>query len=230
MATKHDVWKWLNGDDKNYYEGVTLVEEIAPDEVLLPNLKTGISFMNRRYLEKVLDKIFKNFPENSIKNEVNARPSHASPTEIQEKKELTHQDYHRIAEDELAKAYVERRKLSNQFHKCNSDEERANVSRQIKAKIAEIGELKSRIAVFKETGIMPAKPSASDEFAMPADDADLLKAIQNFRSKVSSQKRLLNKYDSQPRTKSKAEHEYRLTQLQNHVKNLVDERNRRSQK
>lgn len=229
MLTKYDVWKWLDDKERNYYEGVQLLEGIMPNQVLLPKLKEGVSFMNRKYLDKIMKQLFYDFPAQSeALHEAPAAPSQPSTTEKEQKKDLTPADYHRIAEKELARAYATRRNLSNQFHLCKSNKERANLSDRIKDLIKDIGELKARINVYKETGYMPPKVVIDKSFKIPKDAGALAQKINNYRTKISNQKLLLKNYDAQPRRKSKENHELRLQYLIECLKQMEDERDARS--
>lgn len=235
--TKYDFWKYLNDKDANYFDGVALVEKVSPNEPLLSLLKNGATIVNRLFLKKVMERIYAEFPTQQqiivaalTKQQqlVNASAKRQDKKgEKEASKQLDNSDFHRIAEKELAACYVKRRQLSNSFHDCKTDAERASVSDAIKDKIQEINELKTRISVFKETGIMPQKSTAK-EFEIPESDADLVLAIQNFRAKVSAQKRLLKDYDSQNRKNSKEEHQLKLVEYQNQLKKLEDEREKRS--
>lgn len=225
--SKYDFWKYLQLKDANYFDGVELVEKVSPNEPLLPLLKNGATIVNRLFLKKIMERIYDDFPTSQQQLVTASAKRHDKKGEKEASKQLDNSDFHRIAEKELAACYVKRRQLSNSFHDCKTDAERASVSDAIKDKIQEINELKTRISVFKETGIMPQKSTAK-EFEIPESDADLVLAIQNFRAKVSAQKRLLKDYDSQNRKNSKEEHQLKLVEYQNRLKQLEDEREKRS--
>lgn len=218
---KIDIWRWLRSEEKNYFEGVEILGKACPKHPLLANLQEDVSFMNRRYLEAAMQKVYEGF---SIKKKEVAVASEPS----QPVRELKEDDKHRILEKELAKLYAERRRLSNTFHNCNSNAERAIVSDNIKSLIIDINTQKSRIGVYKATGVVPPLPGGG-KLEIPQDNGKLQRLILNFRSKVSAQRKLINEYDQQERRKPKAKHEYHLSELETTLRKLENERKKREQ-
>lgn len=221
-----EIWQWLEGD-KDYFKGVELLGKYCPNHLMLESLKIGnMSVVNRAYLERILKDTFKD-----LKGKPSAKPKPVTAKKERKVKEfvkqLTHDDFKRIAEKELAAAYADRRRFSNQFHFCKTDEERAVLSDEIKEVIQDINSLKTRLAAFKSTGVMPPKVEITG-FKTPESDVDLERSILNYRAKVSTQKRLIENYDIQPRKKTKAQHELKLTELRKKLKQLEDERESRN--
>jgi len=221
-----EIWKWLDSE-KDFFQGIKLMEKYCPDHTMLNSLRSGtMSVMNRMYLEQILKNKYrelKDTPEKKVKKTPKPIPA-KKPA-----KKLTQADYKRIADKELGEAYAYRRRLSNKFHECKTDTERAAVSDEIKETIQNINELKSRIGVYKTTGKMPEKITIKG-FEIPEDDLELDLTYRNFKSKVSNQKRLIENYDKEPRRKSKYEHELTLEELKRKLQLLKNERDKRIKK
>ena len=219
-----EIWKWLESD-KDYFKGIELMDKYCPTHSMLAGLKAGnMSIVNRAYLEHILkDTLTKLKPTKKPKVEPAQKKTKQPKQAV---KQLTHDDFKRIADKELATAYSDRRRFSNQFHFCKTDEERANLSDEIQEVIQDINDLKSRINVYKSTKKMPPKIEVKG-FEIPKTDVDLLKKRNNYRAKVSTQKKLILDYESKERKMTKAEHELRLSQLENKLKILDDEKQRR---
>lgn len=133
------------------------------------------------------------------------------------------------ADPELRKMYIEkstlftrRAKLSNQFHVCTTDAQRAKVSIRVQLVQREIEALKNRIEHYLNTG--KTKTMKSDKFPVPDDPYKRLKKRNSLRSNISNYKRKLKHLaglpDNHPDRKNIDKYETKLNNLQMHLKHV----------
>lgn len=212
-----EIWEWLQSD-MNYWQGVKLLQQVAPDHVLLDVFKAEASAINRTLLEQALKAAKQSFAERqAAKND--------TPADTETPKTLTRHDRARLMNKDLRRKYAERRELSNQLHLCKSDEERATLSDTIRAMIAEIEAIKAALAVFEKTGELPAPTTEQPTESLT--DVDVLKAIKRLRTRISNQKKRIADFDPAKARKSKEALTHALHTMQRELTQLNEEKTNR---
>lgn len=211
-----EIWEWLQGD-RNYWHGVKLLAQVAPRHVLLNMFKAECTAVNRALLEQALKAAKQTFAERQ------GKPT--QPQADDQPRQLTRHDRARLLNKDLRRKYAERRALSNQFHDCKSDEERATLSDTIRAMIEEIQQIKAALAVFERTGELP--PANAPAPTQDHTDADLLKAIKRLRTRISNQKKRIAEYDPAKARKSKEALTHALHTMQRELTQLNEEKTNR---
>lgn len=213
-----------------YQEGIEALRAAQPGHVLLRILSMGESAANRLILAGELKKIG-----------VSTSPPTPSPIERGDDELLTQEvnDSLDDTEDEVltrlrmqqSDLFCDRRKLSNSFHECDTDAERAKVSRDIQQVQRQIEWVRKQIADYKAFGYIPGK---DEKYPVPEDPFVLLSLRNSLRASVSrktKEVRLLAA-DVMDEVAGAAEKllkaETKLTELQNHltrVQKTVEVRN-----
>ena len=156
----------------DYLAGVQLLMAQRPDHLLLETLKGGFSPLNVIYMKRAL----KDLPQPKVIEEV----------EI--KKEDT--ALHQVMIDKKS-LFGRRAKLSNTFHSCSSDADRANVSDDIQQVQRQIEGTLSSISFYKKNGTMPAK---EEDTQINLSGIELIKRRNSLRSNISIKKRQIENY------------------------------------
>lgn len=162
-----------------------------------------------------------------LESEVSKLPAPAEPpgqpmsaqavVDLDEPIELTH--LHR----QQSTLFGERRKLSNIFHECFTDRQRADVSKRIQVVQLQIEHVRGCIDHFKSTGQMPVQ---DERYPIPKDPFELLaleRSLMSSLSRKSNQIRQLgldlieNVTGAEDRLK-KAEKKY--SELQKHLEHV----------
>lgn len=155
--------------EAEYNRGLRHVMQRNPKEVLLPTLQTGYSRVNIIYMAAALRRL---------------------PEEVKEAEETT-PALAKKADPALRELWAERtrlfgemNKMSNYFHECTTDAQRAENSKAILKKWDEIQAVKSRIAHYEKNGVMPVVVS-DEEFPLPDDPIELMKKLASIRAMIS---------------------------------------------
>lgn len=127
--------------------------------------------------------------------------------------------------------FCERRRLSNRFHECDTDAERANVSRDIQKVQRQIEFVRRQIEDYKQHGRIPGK---EDKYPVPDDPFVLLSLRNSLRASISRKSkeiRLLGEdvaNEVAGATEKLQRAEIKMNELQNHltrVQKAVEDRN-----
>lgn len=131
-----------------YWKNVDWLRSAWPDWVLIPTLEQGFSYPNCIYLTYGLRRMAHKMDAPRVAEKQLLR-SH-SPEQIKlwfvKKRTL----------------YGERAKLSNRFHDCSTDEQRAAVSKDIERLQLEIEKVQKVIREWQEKGVLPQKAREED--------------------------------------------------------------------
>jgi hypothetical protein len=149
---------------EDYFAGLEFLKLKKPDYALLASLEKGYSAINCKYL---------NFALNSI-------PETAEENRKEKPLQLI------LIEKERSKLFGERAKLSNKFHDCSADTERARISDQVQIVQRKIEAFNLQIRHYNRTGKLPEE---QNEF--PEDPIELMKKRDSLRSSISYFKREL---------------------------------------
>lgn len=137
---------------EDYQAGVEWLGRVAPDHKLLGALRRKYSKINTMYLERILSKLGER-PTARIKR-----------LEAEPELDVNLLDPEYVAlQRRISNLFGLRRKLSNSFHDCSTDEERASVSIEIGHIQSKIGRaLKSR-RYFQRNGEFPMIEEEEEE-------------------------------------------------------------------
>lgn len=161
-----------------YWENVALVQQKAPNSVLLPTLKAGYSKVNIIYLNSILKKI-------------TALPKAAPPPpEDEYTVTLT---WGADADETLRGLWAQRtqlfgemNKLSNHFHDCKTDDQRLANSKAIMRIWAKIEDAKTNIRHYEQHKCLPEPVDEID--TLPDNPVQLSKRLASLRSRISQKK------------------------------------------
>ena len=181
--------------DVEYSQGISRLKKHNPNHPLLSQLEKGLSAINKIYLKKALADVPTAEPEPSA-------VAHDDPTLEQLK-------------IEQRKLFSERAQLSNRFHKCKTDAERAANSNSIKMVQRRIQSLWDRIDYFEANGELPKE---DEKYPLPDDRGKLQMKINSLRASISQKKKkILSLYDQQvPKADIEAQ-QRKLDHLENYL-------------
>jgi hypothetical protein len=185
----------------DYMAGVEWVAFQRPNHPLLDTLQAGMSPINEMYLKHVLKSV-------------------GEPQEIeQEEDQLVQPDDPQliIMQKERRDLFIRRARLSNQFHDCRTDSERALVSDDIRVVQKQIGALLRRIHVFKTTGELP---DLEEQEGIPENGVALMRRKHSVRTNISHKERSLRQSmhkKGEQWDKKRAKWEKRLKELRHEL-------------
>lgn len=159
-----------------YLEKLEALERAVPRHLLLRVFRLIQSAGNEMLLDLELSK--------------QPAPPVAPPAGIQEDEEedpdAVEDETLRRMRMEQSNLFVDRRKLSNQFHSCINTRERAAVSEKIQVIQHRIEEVRLRIAQYKEYGRVP---EPDEKYPVPGNPFQLLALQGSLRSSISRKKK-----------------------------------------
>lgn len=139
-----------------------------PREVLLPALQSGYTRANVVYMLAALNRL----PD---PEEVEYLPTKGTkPAD----------DTLRALWAERTRMFGEMNRMSNKFHECTTDQDRAENSRDILRKWDEILAVKSKIRHYEEFGEV-LKEDEQEKFPLPDDPIALMKKLASIRVQIS---------------------------------------------
>lgn len=150
---------------KEYFDQLTWLEKVQPGHVLLPTLRSGFSAINCIYLASAL-KSMATEPDAPEKAQAQVNEDPNTPDSI------------RKLHMQRRTLFTDRAKLSNSFHDCQSDQERAAVSVRIEAIQNQIEHINKQLRDWKERGKLPEKEEDPTE-------ADLMRRINALNGAIS---------------------------------------------
>lgn len=162
---------------QEYSQHLLRIERDNPTEVLLPALRSGWSRANEMYLRAALRRLVV-----SEQLSESFKLSESSPKETAKPADATL----RALWAERTRLFGEMNKMSNFFHDCKTDEERAANSAAILRKWQEILVVKGKIRHYEEHGEMP--PEQEEEDILPDNPVLLSKKLNSFRAGISQTK------------------------------------------
>jgi|GEM_PF-6534593 len=107
--------------------------------------------------------------------------------------ELGYQVRHRHMMAEISKLSGQRAVISNRFHKCQSNQERALVSDELRIIQTSISDARQRIRYLEKFGEETIATSLDDKYPVPADRYAISKMIANHDSYISKYRKTLDK-------------------------------------
>lgn len=212
-----------------YTAKIEALRAAQPGHILLRILSMGETAANRLILDGELKKIGASPPTPSPMERGGATPRVAEADE--ETPDDTDDEVLTRLRMQQSDLFCDRRKLSNSFHDCDTDAERAKVSRDIQRVQRQIEWVRKQIADYKAFGYIPGR---DEKYPVPDDPFVLLSLRNSLRASVSrktKQVRLLAS-DVADEVAGAAEKlqkaEAKLIELQNHltrVQKTIQDRN-----
>lgn len=151
-----------------YNNGLERIMQENPREVLLPALQSGYTRANVVYMLAALNRL-------PAAEEVEYLPT--KPTKPAD-------DTLRALWAERTRLFGEMNRMSNKFHECTTDQDRAENSRGILRKWDEILAVKSKIRHYEEFGEV-LKEDEQEKFPLPDDPIALMKKLASIRVQIS---------------------------------------------
>lgn len=163
---------------EDYIAGLQWLELKQPGHPLLNTLKSGFSKLNKLYLEHALRSV----------------PAIPKPKTSNEKEEVAII----LLEKEKKSLYGRRAKLSNSFHECTTDAQRADVSDQIQLIQRQIETINQSLRHYEQTGEILSQEADSKDEPLSSNGVQLMKRRNSIRASVSRFKRLLEQLAAMP--------------------------------
>lgn len=189
-----------------YEEKLELLRHHNPAHILLRMLTASRSASSTLILDRLIADI----------------PVKAAP-EVQEEEPEDVRDLDDPADVKLAAMRREqsdlftiRRRLSNSFHDCQNDRQRASVSDQVQEVQRQIDRLFAKIDAYKSLGLDPGK--RDEKYPIPEHPGDRVQLQYSLRSSISRKRGQIKDLADQPEKLEKAE--AKLRELQNHLKHV----------
>ena len=165
---------------EQYTATVARIRRDNPSEPLLNVLEKGYSKINEVYLKQALRRL-------EIMPEMAPEP---------EKGNGKNDAYGIMLQKEKKTLYGRRARLSNQFHDCSSDQDRAVVSEQIQDIQKLIEDVRKKIAYFEKHGEPAPEERSHVDADLPTNPIQLMNKLNSVRSAISYAKRQITKYAS----------------------------------
>lgn len=168
-----------------YEQYTATVKRIArdnPSEPLLGVLQRGYSKINEVYLKQAMRRL-ELMPE-------------MAPPPAEETNEQAG-DYLAVLNKEKKTLYGRRARMSNQFHDCTTDQERARVSEQIQDIQGLIEEVRGKISYYHKHGQPKPEERKIIDADLPTNPIELTRELNRVRSAISYARRQIRKYAPQ---------------------------------
>lgn len=136
---------------EDYFAGIDWIERVKPDHPMLNTLRGGHTKINELYIKRILQDIGQ-APKERLKRFEEKEPD----------VDLMDPDYIDLSR-RIATLFGMRRRLSNSFHTCKSDEEAAAVSleiSQVQGKLSKCYRMKRE---YQRTGFIPLESEVEEE-------------------------------------------------------------------
>lgn len=167
----------------DFLNGLEYALEKMPNHALIPSIKRGYNRVNAHYLSKVLLDIEDAKAQTSIAIVTTKKVDNS--TIISTVDEV----YNSISKI-ISTLFSERAKMSNKFHDCLDDNERARVSMKISNIQSEIKKQLDRRDHYRKTGQL-SEDHHSEKYEVPNDPIKLIGKRNSLRSSISRLKKQL---------------------------------------
>lgn len=151
--------------ESDYWSKVEYLQDKDPLNPLLAKLRSGYNLLHAMY----------------VINEIKAIPVKVKPAPVERK---VAQNAATTMEIELRHLRASRDELSNAFHSCVTDGERARISDAITERTDRIKEIISRLDVYQENKEVAELPK-NDKYPVPDNDLDMYKLNHNLRTYIT---------------------------------------------
>lgn len=207
----------------DYHEQLKRLEKAVPKHPLLWALRRGHTAANAMLLERELGKL--PAAPAPIGDHVDDSDDENDDPDTPEDETL------RRLRMEQSGLFSDRRKLSNTFHECSNDRQRATVSEKIQVVQRRIEIVKQTIRTYKEQGCIP---EPDEKYPVPEDAFRILALRDSLRASISRKKREIEhigreieeKDPAAPAKLEKAESKLKELRIHlSHVKQAIENRN-----
>lgn len=190
-------------DEAEYIAGLELIERKDPQHSLLPMLQQGYTGGRAIFMAKVVEELIAAEPTAS-------REEQAKDPQLQG-----------LFRRQSA-LFGKRAKLSNSFHRCTTNQQRAKVSERIQEVQDRIRSIRIQIEQFLTNG--RTSMEVSEKFPVPDGLYAQLKKRNSLRSNISNYKRKLKQLallpDGHPERQRIDRYEQKLSTHQTHLKHV----------
>lgn len=202
-----------------YQDKVRALEDAVPGHALIRVFRLIQSAGNEMLLDRELDKVRAAAPQAPAVQEGDDDPDEAEDETLR-----------RLRMDQST-LFADRRKLSNSFHDCANDRQRAGVSEKIQVVQHRIEEVRELIRHYKQYGSVP---EPDEKYPVPEDSFKLLATLHSLRASISRKKKEIEHLgrevaENDPAAPAKLEKaEAKLKDLRTHlehVKKAIENRN-----
>ncbi len=156
--------------EQEYIEDLAALTLLDPAHILLNRLREGFSVPNKYLLIGALKKA-REIAESVVIEEVVI--------------EVDCDDFLKGLYNRKSTLFCDRRKLSNTFHTCKSDRERADVSDNIQGVQRNIEQVMRDIKIYQDKGMIEVQ----EKYPVPADPLKRQLLIQSLRSSISRKRK-----------------------------------------
>lgn len=161
--------------EQEFNQALAYIKKIDPDNGWIPDLDKGFSAVRSMYMKKALEEL-------KVREVFEQKPDTEKPAE------LTESEIQQIRRS-IVKMYTERAILSNSFHACTTDKERARVCDHLDVVQNKIKAAHLKIEYYEENGALPADPAPD----LPKDPYDLHRKIRSWATQISRLNKRLDK-------------------------------------
>ena len=165
-------------DRLTYDAAIDMLRDKDPGNAMLPELAGNYTFVNTKYLQAALKKLDLASADAGI---------------LEKKKKVRKPESNPILRDlfqQRSKVFGKRSKASNQFHICETDEERAAVSDDIQVLQKEWARLSGSIATYEDTGQLP---QTAKKYPVPRSEVERFRLRNTLRSQCSNKRAAIKK-------------------------------------
>lgn len=157
-----------------YIDNLARIEQANPAEVLLPTLRCGFNKANVLYMKSALKRLPEDAPGEEVDHVDDTAPAALRPAD----------ETLKALWAERSRLFGEMNRMSNHFHECKTDQERATNSTAILRKWEDIQAVKAKIRHYEEHGDMPSVV-VEEKFPLPDNPFDLVKKLNSIRVQIS---------------------------------------------
>lgn len=216
QQSTYDLYEYLESSRRimnDYPEQLATLEKANPKHPLLWAFRRGYSAGNALLLQREIEK---------LPPPVAPAPVEADGDDPNDQDDPEDETLRRLRMEQ-SNLFSERRKLSNTFHDCANDRQRATVSEKIQVLQHRIESVKQTIRTYKEQGRIP---EPDEKYPVPDDPFKLLALRDSLRASISRKKREIEHIgreieEKDPAAPAKLEKaEAKLKDLQIHLKHV----------
>lgn len=158
-----------------YTTALETLQRVEPDHNMLKVLSSGYSPINVLYLQSAMKEV----------SFLKAEP-------VTEVVDDTEEQFH----IEKRQLYGLRAKLSNKFHLCVTDKQRAEISIAIQRVQADIRDVNVNLRYYRKHG-EPMPENTDEKYPVPDDGLELGKKLNSIRASISRYRRKVKELESQ---------------------------------
>jgi hypothetical protein len=211
--TKEPLKKWLEDPKKEYQEGLRLYIQYGKNDNLKKQFLVRENKFNKEKIVYELEKMFRHsFPDEKIKvkqfvEAVVQQP--AASNKKNKKAEAQTEKEGKLIEipkevlldalnNDRAALFNKKGILSNKLQEAKTNKERKALIAEIDQLESELSDIYEKIKHVEETGSLPVVIEKKKEDVLPEDRAKLAQMLTNARSRISKNRKKLEKFGNSP--------------------------------